>query len=186
LYELNDYNKKIADEAINKIKNLKNFEDRIRLFFGTDFSIKPEYEYAEKNNNDDTELTKDNGTLIHSKKIYLSTSGQGKKQTKYTAARSERVIDLLSGIIDFTKELHGSVVKLGDAVKQIDTTLSTHSHLYVPSTQVLTPDPSTISNLTKANVSIATVSNEINQLTSKLDELKSKLNSISTKNIFIP
>mgnify|MGYP001570169579 CR=1 FL=1 len=170
LYELQDIDTNKLDKMISDLKNNKNFEERIKTLFNVDFSSRPKFEFGESNV-EEVESQKDNGVVIAAKNIFLSTS-PNKKQVRYTAARSERIIDLISGLIDYIEDLHKLISDSNEAG-------IAHTHLYTPSVAVLTPDPGTVSKIVQVNAGIQ-------QLNTKLDQLKSKLNSISTKNIFLP
>ncbi len=154
LYELDNVDTSKLDAFIESLAVAKSFEERIGVLFGISFS-NPNYEYYDTPEIDDEDRTKDSGVVIGGKTIYLTNLK--KEQTRYSAARGDRVVDLMAGIINHITDLH-KVIK-------------SHKHLGTPSS-VLTPDPNTMSG--------------IDELDSSLNELTGKLSSILSTKIIIP
>jgi len=115
LFELGQFEEddlEVVDKIILKLSEVTSFKDRMKLFFGIDFSDK----YIEEYPKDETEgekevLRKDNGILICGSSIYLSGNPNKKtKQKDYTATRSEPLKDILRGLIDTLIALTNEVI----------------------------------------------------------------------------
>jgi hypothetical protein len=151
LYEIQD-NERI-NAYVDKLIKAKSFEERLKIIFNIDFSGRPAYEYAQSPEEKDIDNDKDSGVAIIGKNIYM---GNANSKVRYHAARGDRVLDLLAGIVKHLEDVNKLV--------------KSHKHLGTPAS-VLTPDPPTVSTIA--------------QLDSSLAQIKKKLESVLSPNIFI-
>lgn len=102
----------IIEKIITKLSEVTSFKDRMKLFFGIDFSDKYIDEYPKDTTEAEKEvLRKDNGVLICGTNIYLSGNINKKsKQKDYTVTRSEPLKDILRGLIDALIDLTKEVI----------------------------------------------------------------------------
>jgi MinD-like ATPase involved in chromosome partitioning or flagellar assembly len=119
-------------------------------------SGRPEYEYNQAPEDTQEVFVADSGALLCGRTIYLAHPTKD-AQIRYHAARADRVIDLMTGVIGLIEELH--------------TALKSHMHLGTPAS-VLSPDQITVQ--------------KIDQISQSLQELKDKLETISSPKVFIP
>ena len=156
LYELQSIDTAKVDDIIAKLLASKTFEERIKAWFDIDMSARPEYEYGQSPEEPQNDLVADSGILLCGRVIYLASPTKD-AQIRYSAARADRVVDLLSGLVDHIENLH-KVIK-------------THLHYGTPAS-VLNPDAISVQ--------------KIDDLSRTLQELKDKLASIASPKVFIP
>lgn len=160
--QLNDYRKKlyeisrlddtsIIDNIIEEISNIKSFNDRIKLFFGIDFSNVYEWKYSSAPNISSENKTKDSAILIHGKNIFLSNTF-GKK-TKFNIARSQPTEDIIYGLIDIVKDLI--------------TAINSHMPLGTPPGTPISPMPDFILKTQEAATKLQKIQGELSEISSK-------------------
>jgi len=151
LYELLRFDDtSVVDKIISDLFSVKSFKDRIKVFFGIDFSNKYEWKYSSPSSENVVDKSKDNGMLLAAENIYLGKNSKN-SQKDFTVARSEPTQDLLFGTIDVLIDLFNL--------------LSTHKHLGTPAS-VLDPTPDFVSKLKEVETKIKKIQDELKEIQS--------------------
>lgn len=151
LYELGQFeDTSVIDSIIENLSNVKSFKDRMKLFFGIDFSDTYSNIWKSNDPQEEEDLIMDNGVVIAGENVYI-TSNTKSAQKDYKVARSEPIQDLLYGLID--------------AVKQLTLALKTHKHLGSPA-MVLDPQPDFIQAVTTIEQTITQIQDGLGNISS--------------------